>query len=130
MQVKDALAGRRPEDAGPTPLISSGREVLPALGLAWANCVNTRIFLSRHAVHSALLPADGYNHQWGQDTGSTAVQRAMQVGSKLALIHQGCWIHCSAHPVSRSLEAWTKAALSLMSLACYAKARMQVRQSG
>lgn len=28
-------------------LYSSGRRVCPALGLAWANCVNTRLFLSR-----------------------------------------------------------------------------------
>lgn len=29
-------------------LISSGRRVCPALGLAWANCVNSRLFLSRN----------------------------------------------------------------------------------
>ena len=28
-------------------LLSSGREVVPALGFAWANCVNTRLFMSR-----------------------------------------------------------------------------------
>lgn len=28
-------------------LRSSGRRVCPALGLAWANCVNSRLFLSR-----------------------------------------------------------------------------------
>ena len=28
-------------------LTSSGRHVLPSLGLAWANCVNTRIFISK-----------------------------------------------------------------------------------
>lgn len=32
---------------GGLQLLSSGRELVPALGLAWANCVNTRIFLSR-----------------------------------------------------------------------------------
>lgn len=26
---------------------SSGRSVIPALGLSWANCINTRIFLTR-----------------------------------------------------------------------------------
>lgn len=31
-------------------LLSSGRELVPALGLAWANCVNTRLFLSRTEV--------------------------------------------------------------------------------
>ncbi|XP_021277056.1 DNA repair protein XRCC3 homolog [Herrania umbratica] len=29
-------------------LYTSGRRVCPALGLAWANCVNSRLFLSRH----------------------------------------------------------------------------------
>lgn len=29
-------------------LCSSGRRVCPALGLAWANCVNSRLFLSRY----------------------------------------------------------------------------------
>ena len=28
-------------------LMSKGRELQPALGLAWANCINTRIFLSK-----------------------------------------------------------------------------------
>ncbi|GIL49834.1 hypothetical protein Vafri_6151 [Volvox africanus] len=32
----------------PAPLVSSGRRVLPALGLAWANCVNCRLFVARH----------------------------------------------------------------------------------
>ncbi|GIL77660.1 hypothetical protein Vretifemale_7149 [Volvox reticuliferus] len=32
----------------PAPLVSSGRRVLPALGLAWANCVNCRLFAARH----------------------------------------------------------------------------------
>ena len=32
---------------GGLSLITSGREVLPALGLAWANCINQRLFLAR-----------------------------------------------------------------------------------
>lgn len=32
---------------GALDLMTSGREVLPALGLAWANCVNQRLFLAR-----------------------------------------------------------------------------------
>lgn len=32
---------------GGMQLMSNGRELVPALGLAWANCVNTRIFLSK-----------------------------------------------------------------------------------
>lgn len=31
-------------------LLSEGREVIPALGLAWANCINSRIFLSKAAT--------------------------------------------------------------------------------
>ncbi|KAM7472792.1 hypothetical protein LguiA_010975 [Lonicera macranthoides] len=31
-------------------LYSSGRRVCPALGLSWANCVNSRLFLSRNEV--------------------------------------------------------------------------------
>ncbi|KAL3154285.1 hypothetical protein ABBQ32_013775 [Trebouxia sp. C0010 RCD-2024] len=31
-------------------LLSSGRELVPALGLAWASCINTRLFLSRTEV--------------------------------------------------------------------------------
>jgi DNA-repair protein XRCC3 len=38
--------GRNNHHTGPT-LLSSGRMVAPAMGLSWANCVNTRIFLSR-----------------------------------------------------------------------------------
>ena len=30
------------------PLVSSGRKVLPTLGLAWSHCVNTRLFVARH----------------------------------------------------------------------------------
>ena len=81
VQVKDALADKRPEDAGPVPLMTSGREVLPALGLAWANCINTRIFLSRHAA-----PVPQAFHRscqgppWDEAVhGPTEWQRAMQV---------------------------------------------------
>ncbi|XP_076898715.1 DNA repair protein XRCC3 homolog [Bidens hawaiensis] len=31
-------------------MYTSGRRVCPALGLSWANCVNSRLFLSRHEV--------------------------------------------------------------------------------
>lgn len=37
-------------------LNSSGRRVVPALGLAWANCVNSRFFLSREDVVDANGP--------------------------------------------------------------------------
>lgn len=32
------------------PLVTSGRKVLPSLGLAWANCVNIRLFAGRHTL--------------------------------------------------------------------------------
>ncbi|CAG9461477.1 unnamed protein product [Pedinophyceae sp. YPF-701] len=49
-------------------LRTSGRDVMPALGLAWANCVNQRIFLAR--LRSGL----------GADTGGDAsVRREMSV---------------------------------------------------
>lgn len=35
---------------GGLALISNGREVIPALGIAWANCINARIFLSKAAT--------------------------------------------------------------------------------
>lgn len=42
-QVVDVVEG----NTGNTVAWSSGRQVSPALGLAWANCVNTRLFLTR-----------------------------------------------------------------------------------
>lgn len=33
-------------------LVSSGRRLVPALGLAWANCVNVRLFAARHCTWS------------------------------------------------------------------------------
>ena len=39
----------QPIHTGGLRLVTSGREVQPALGLAWANCVNHRVFLSREA---------------------------------------------------------------------------------
>lgn len=59
MQVSDAITntdiaacGQAPacKHTGGLQLLSSGRELVPALGLAWANCVNTRLFLSRTQV--------------------------------------------------------------------------------
>uniref|UniRef100_A0A0E0CM32 RecA family profile 1 domain-containing protein n=1 Tax=Oryza meridionalis TaxID=40149 RepID=A0A0E0CM32_9ORYZ len=44
-QVVDVVEG----EAGNTVAWSSGRRVSPALGIAWANCVNTRLFLTRDA---------------------------------------------------------------------------------
>lgn len=38
-------------------LVSGGREVIPALGLAWANCVNTRVFMGRLTYGASATPA-------------------------------------------------------------------------
>ncbi|KAI0518795.1 hypothetical protein KFK09_006231 [Dendrobium nobile] len=40
-------------------LSSSGRKVCPAMGLAWANCVNMRLFLSRSAAEGNVVDIDG-----------------------------------------------------------------------
>jgi DNA-repair protein XRCC3 len=36
-------------------MYSSGRRVCPALGLSWANCVNSRLFLSKDEYESGLV---------------------------------------------------------------------------
>lgn len=60
MQVMDAVGALGgPEAAsihtGALKLMSSGREVIPAMGPSWAACVNLRIFLSRLAYVDAEL---------------------------------------------------------------------------
>jgi len=51
-QIMDAVNGdgAAAGHTGGLLLHSSGREVIPALGLAWANCVNTRVFLSKETI--------------------------------------------------------------------------------
>ncbi|KAM1397726.1 hypothetical protein ACFX2I_015270 [Malus domestica] len=48
MGASDGVNGVKVGNFG--SLDSSGRRVCPALGLAWANCVNSRLFLSRNEV--------------------------------------------------------------------------------
>lgn len=90
MQVSDAISDK-PQDTGcghtaGLQLCTSGREVIPALGLAWANCVNTRLFLSRlghvpwpnflsHARPQAA-PASSYS---GEDEQHGLLLRSLQV---------------------------------------------------
>lgn len=45
VESNDGIGGLRIGNLG--CLNSSGRRVCPALGLAWANCINVRLFLSR-----------------------------------------------------------------------------------
>lgn len=49
MDAVGGTAGPEPASlhSGGLKLMSSGREVIPALGPSWACCVNLRIFLSR-----------------------------------------------------------------------------------
>jgi hypothetical protein len=51
-QIMDAVGadGVTAGHTGGLLLRSSGREVIPALGLAWANCINTRVFLSKETI--------------------------------------------------------------------------------
>lgn len=76
-------------------LISSNREVVPSLGLAWANCVNTRIFLSKGPV------AEGQ-----QSSGL----RCMQIVFSPALPQSYCYFHVTAQGVFglSGPEAWTQ----------------------
>ncbi|XP_074267675.1 DNA repair protein XRCC3 homolog [Silene latifolia] len=57
----DAISGLRIGNLG--CLYTSGRRVCAALGLAWANCVNTRLFISRSdevlGERSGLVEEDG-----------------------------------------------------------------------
>jgi DNA-repair protein XRCC3 len=43
---------------GGSALRTSGRRVMPALGLHWAHCVSTRLFLSRATPAGALHVGD------------------------------------------------------------------------
>ena len=66
-QVTDVVDVAPVHTAG-LALASSGRAVAPALGLAWANCVTTRLFLARVAPVGST-PRDG----------DTSVPRCLQV---------------------------------------------------
>ena len=79
VQVKDAVADRPAADPGLVPQMTSGREVLPALGLAWANCVNTRLFLSRQTA--AVASPDNDSAYEGDEEGQTVIRRALQASS-------------------------------------------------
>ena len=62
-------------DAENTVAWSSGRSVSPALGITWANCVNTRLFLTREV--------DG-------DGASGSARRRMKVAFALHLPERSC----------------------------------------
>ncbi|XP_042485765.1 DNA repair protein XRCC3 homolog [Macadamia integrifolia] len=58
-------------------LYSSGRQIFPALGLAWANCVNSRLFLSRN---DEIVGCDSRLEDGGvKGTGVVRTRRKLQV---------------------------------------------------
>ena len=71
-------AAKNTGHTGGLRLESLGREVVPALGLAWANCVNTRLFLSRCAAAGGSQPARYYGAP------SAAAQAAAAAGDAAA----------------------------------------------
>lgn len=56
-QAGRVAAAKNTGHTGGLRLVSLGREVVPALGLAWANCINTRLFLSRCLAPDGAGPA-------------------------------------------------------------------------
>jgi DNA-repair protein XRCC3 len=60
-------------------LETSGRRVVPALGLAWANCISTRIFLSRVGEVSTLGTPGKDGVDMIDRAAKSAVRRRMQV---------------------------------------------------
>ncbi|KAL6781424.1 hypothetical protein ACKKBG_A11095 [Auxenochlorella protothecoides x Auxenochlorella symbiontica] len=82
-QVTDVVAGPGAALArsatGGAPLLTSGREVTPALGLAWASCVNTRLF----AAHAAGGGAPGprvLHLVWGPGLGARRCEFVVGAG--------------------------------------------------
>lgn len=61
-------------------LFSSGRRVCPALGLSWANCINSRLFLSRFdGIGRNRIGTSGSEDQSCGELGGVTTQRRMQV---------------------------------------------------
>ena len=52
--MDDAPGGMLEQSTGGAPLRTSGRRVVPALGLHWAHCISTRLFLSRATRPGAM----------------------------------------------------------------------------
>jgi hypothetical protein len=66
----------QPVHTGGLRLVTSGREVQPALGLAWANCINHRVFLSRAAHPFLMADHPGSSQLQTQVNGVRASSRA------------------------------------------------------
>lgn len=59
-------------------VVSSGRRVVPTLGITWAACINTRLFLSRNTVYNTASTSHMYSHAQthGNGDGSNSTQSA------------------------------------------------------
>lgn len=62
-------SSRAPTHTAGLRLVSSGREVAPALGLAWASCVGIRLFLARLAPVGSSRSSFGGGGGGGDDVG-------------------------------------------------------------
>lgn len=111
-----ALAARHAALTGGLRLVSLGREVVPALGLAWANCVNTRLFLARcgsgpdgavpapfHGAPSGAAQAAAA--QWGGACAALPALRKLQVLFSPHLPQAECYYIVEATGV-RGLQSW------------------------
>lgn len=81
---------------GGLQLLSSGHELVPALGLAWANCINTRIFLSKteYAVSTSCLKHTQYSRL---PQPATLPLRCMQVVFSPCLPQDSCFYVVNHH---------------------------------
>lgn len=81
---------------GGMQLMSGGRELVPALGLAWANCINSRIFLSKtdYAVSTSCLQQSA---QGSLPQPATLPLRCMQVVFSPCLPQDSCFFVVTQH---------------------------------
>lgn len=77
--------------------VSSGRRVLPALGVMWGNCVNTRLFLTRYAKRSNRGLDDGDEDVVGRRLSVVFAPHLAEATVEFALRDDGLW---SATPAS------------------------------
>ena len=69
-------------------LWTAGRQVLPSLGLAWTNCANQRLFLSKHpATVTMRVPEDV-----PRSPGLPVLQAGEGLTSQLRSIQAGCGV--------------------------------------
>ncbi|CAL8467000.1 g6536 [Coccomyxa elongata] len=91
MDAVGAMGGPEPASlhSGGLKLMSSGREVIPALGPSWACCVNLRIFLSR--LTAADMQYVPQQQQQQGASGEAQQTRCMQVVFSSYLPQKYCY---------------------------------------